>query len=214
MANHEEDVQNLCKIGELRNRLDVATRRLCDDDAGGFLPDIVENKFHGQPWEPKREIQYLEESCVWEEAPEKTVAEILGGRFTIINLSESSDAEVKSSLKKILLLLGEHGVEIAIECVKGRHADERSGAPVLFLQTHEISDGAYEEDSFAAIKTQISSPETQIAVKLNSTTLKILSPEEIRKMYSKIINEILPAPMKDMSELHNPIQTWLVNLGL
>lgn len=214
MANHEEDVRKFCKIIELRCRLDSDTNGRCDDGFGGFFPDIVETKFHGQPWEPKREIQYLEESCVWEEAPEKTVAEILGGRFTIINMFESSDAEVKSSLKKILLLLKEHGVEIEIECVKGPHADERSGAPVLFLQTQEISASAYEEPSFTAIKTQIASSETQVAVKLNSSTFKVLSPEEIRNMYSKIISDILPARMKDMSELHNPVQTWLVDVEL
>lgn len=213
MANHEEDVQYFCKIVELRYRLDSDTNERCDDGFGGVLPDIA-NKLTGQYWPPEKEIQYLEESCVWEEAPEKTVAEILGGQLEIVNEHEASDAEVKSSLKKILLLLKEHGVEIEIECVKGPHADECSGAPVLFLQTQEISASAYEEPSFTAIKTQIASSETQVAVKLNSSTFKVLSPEEIRKMYSKIISDILPERMKDMSELHNPVQTWLVDVEL
>ena len=33
-------------------------------------------------------------------------------------------------------------------------------------------------------------------------------------MYSQIIDKILPEPMKDLSELRNPVQTWLVDLGL
>ena len=203
MANHEEDVQMFCRMGELRYRLETDTGGDCDDGAGGFLPDIVEKQFHGQSWEINKEIQYLEESCIWEEAPEKTVAEILGGRLSLINMSESSDAEVESSLLKILILLKEHGVEI--ECVNKSLFGELSGAPVLLLHARKISNCAFEETA---------TPQKRLAVKLNSTTFKILSPEEIRRMYSQIITEILPAPMKDLSELHNPVQTWLVDLGV
>ncbi len=212
MANHEEDVRRFTKIGELRYRLCNDTEGSCDDGNGRFLPDIVEEQFHGNPWETKQEIQYLEESCAWEEAPEKTVAEILGGRLSLVNMSESSDAEVKNSLQKILLLLKKHGVEI--ECVKGRRCDELSGAPVLFLQTKELSTCKHGESMFSQTKTQVVSPETQVAVKLTPSTFKVLSPEEIRRMYSQIINDILPARMKDMNGLDNPVQTWLVDLGL
>ena len=192
-----------CRMGELRNLIELYTHGCCDDDAGGFLPDIAEKRSPGQYWKTQQEIQYLEESCIWEEAPEKTVAEILGGRLSLINMSESSDAEVESSLLKILILLKEHGVEI--ECVNKSLFGELSGAPVLLLHARKISNCAFEETA---------TPQKRLAVKLNSTTFKILSPEEIRRMYSQIITEILPAPMKDLSELHNPVQTWLVDLGL
>ena len=42
MANHEEDVQMFCRMGELRYRLETDTGGDCDDGAGGFLPDIAE----------------------------------------------------------------------------------------------------------------------------------------------------------------------------
>ena len=203
MAYYEEDGLKLWKIGELRYRLETDTNGFCDDGVGGFLPDIVEKQFHGQSWEINKEIQYLEESCMWEEAPVKTVAEILGGRLSLINMSESSDAEVESSLLKILILLKEHGVEI--ECVNKSLFGELSGAPVLLLHARKISNCAFEETA---------TPQKRLAVKLNSTTFKILSPEEIRNMYSQIIDKILPERVKDLSELRNPVQTWLVDLGL
>ena len=203
MANHEEDGQMFCRMGELRYRLEVYTHGCCDDDAGGFLPDIAEKRSPGQYWKTQQEIQSLEESCAWEEAPEKTVAEILGGPLPPINMSKSSDAEVEKSLLDILIRLKKHGVEI--ECVNRSLSEELSGAPVLLLHAKEISNCALEETA---------TPQMRLAVKLNSTTFKILSPEEIRNMYSQIIDKILPEPMKDLSELRNPVQTWLVDLGL
>ena len=203
MAYYEEDGLKLCKIGELRYRLETDTNGFCDDGVGGFLPDIVEKQFHGQSWEINKEIQYLEESCMWEEAPVKTVAEILGGPLPPINMSKSSDAEVEKSLLDILIRLKKHGVEI--ECVNRSLSEELSGAPVLLLHAKEISNCALEETA---------TPQMRLAVKLNSTTFKILSPEEIRNMYSQIIDKILPERVKDLSELRNTVQTWLVDLGL
>lgn len=213
MANHEEDVQNFCKIVELRYRLDSDTNCRCDDGFGGVLPDIA-NKLTGQYWPPEKEIQYLEESCVWEEAPEKKVDEILGGQLEIVNEHEASDAEVKSSLKKILSCLFEHGVEIGIEIeyTIGEDFNELSVATILFLQPKEVSVWAYEEASSVPLATQVALSETLVAVKLNPSTFKVLTSEEVRRVYKKIVTEILPAPVKDMRQLHAPAQTWLINI--
>lgn len=192
-----------CRMGELRYRLETDTGGDCDDGAGGFLPDIAEKLSPGQYWESQQEIQYLEESCIWEEAPEKTVAEILGDFPSPINMAKSSDAEVEKSLLDILIRLKKHGVEI--ECVNRSLSEELSGAPVLLLHAKEISNCALEETA---------TPQMRFAVKLNSTTFKFLSPEEIRNMYSQIIDKILPERVKDLSKLNNPVQTWLVDLGL